>query len=160
MSEQTLQTVANIFAIIAGIAAVATLALVVLDRRTRIKISFRIDDRERVAGEGRRHYAVFEMANKGRSRVLIPRQYLVMNSRGTRFYDFDSGPGLAGGELLPEGPPAETFVRMDRLAHALIDAGAVFSAEIKFVVEDADRKPHERTVVIHNLQEWAKGYRT
>ena len=157
MIAPILQTLANICAIIAGIAAVATLALVWLDRRTRIKISFRIDDRERVAGEGRRNYAVFEVANKGRSRVRILQQYLVMNSRGTRFYDFDSGPGLAGGELLSEGPPAETFVRMDRLARALIDAGAVFTAVIKFVVEDADRKPHELTVVIRDLQEWARG---
>lgn len=157
MIAPILQTVANIFAIIAGIAAVATLALVVFDRRTRIKISFRIDDRERVAGEGRRHYAVFEVANKGSSRVRILQQYLVMNSRGARFHDFDSGPVLRAGELLPEEPPAEAFVRMDRLARALIDAGAVFTAVIKFVVEEADRKPHELTVGIRDLQEWARG---
>jgi hypothetical protein len=150
-----LQTVADIFAIIAGIAAVATLVLVVLDRRTRIKISFRIDDRERVFGEGRRHYAVFEMANRGRSRVPIPRWYLVMNSKGARFDDFADSPGV-GGELLPEGPPAEASVRMDRLARALINAGAVFTAVIKFVVEDAEGKTHERTVVIRDLQKWAR----
>jgi hypothetical protein len=151
-----LQTVANISAIIAGAAAVATLVLVWLDRRTRIKLDFRIDDRERVYGEGRRHYAVFEVANKGRSRVRLLQWYLAMNSRGDRFYDFDSGPGQGAGELLPEEPPAEMFVRMDKLARALVDAGAVFTAEVKFVVEDGDRKLHERTVVIHNLQRWAR----
>jgi hypothetical protein len=156
----TLQTVANIFAIIAGVAAVATLVLVWLDRRTRIKLSFRIDDRERVTGEGRTPRAVFEVDNRGRARVLIIRTYLVLNSKGSLFSDFENMPGESGYELLPESPPGESYVRLDRLAQALIEAGAIFTAEIKFVVIDADRKSHERTVVIHDLQEWAKGYRT
>jgi hypothetical protein len=45
---------------------------------------------------------------------------------------------------------------MDRLARALIDAGAVFTAVIKFVVEDAEGKTHERTVVIRDLQKWVR----
>ena len=156
MIAPILQTVANIFAIIAGIAAVATLALLVLDRHTRIAIDFGIDDRERMAGEGRKHYAVFEVDNRGRSKVYIRQHYLVMNSRGERFYDFDGGPGRAADELLPESPPREVYIRMDRLARALIDAGAVFTSVIKFVVEDAEGKTHERTVVIHDLQKWAR----
>jgi len=34
-----------------------------------------------MAGEGRKHYAVFEVDNRGRSRVYIRQHYLVMNSR-------------------------------------------------------------------------------
>jgi hypothetical protein len=45
---------------------------------------------------------------------------------------------------------------MDRLARALINAGAVFTAVIKFVVEDAEGKTHERTVVFRDLQKWAR----
>ncbi len=44
MIAQTLQTVANIAAIVAGIAAGATLVLVVLDRRPRIKIDYYVGD--------------------------------------------------------------------------------------------------------------------
>ena len=130
--------------------------MLVLDRRTRLTTDFRIDDRERVYGEGRKHYAVFEVDNRGRSKVYIRQHYLVMNSRGERFYDFDGGPGRGALDLLPESPPREVYIRMDRLARALIDAGAVFTAVIKFVVEDAEGKTHERTVVIHDLQKWAR----
>ena len=156
MREETLQTVANVFAIIAGIAAVLTLILLILDRRTRIRLGFRIDNREYVSGEGKRSYAVFEADNRGRSRVLLRQMYLVVNSRGRRFYEFDNTPGQgASYALLPEDPPAGVYVRMDRLARALIDAGAVFSAEIKYVAEAAGGGIHERTFVIRDLQEWA-----
>ncbi len=151
-----LQTSANVFAIIAGVAAVATLFLVVVDRRKRIRLGFEIEHREFVAGEGKRHYGVFSVDNRGKGRILILQNYLVLNSKGSRFYDFDNRPGQAAYSLLPEDPPVEAHIRMDRLARALIEAGAIFTAEIDYVV-DAGGKPRRRTFVIHDLQQRAKG---
>lgn len=160
-----METVADVFSIIAGLAAVITLVYILYDRQTRLKIEYRLGEPIDQGQIGHLRQSVtwpttpagyFRIVNDSKQNVTLFDAYLETNA-GQPMPLF----GAVNLNLPSYNPPGDAwnfYIPMQTLVLGLQAQGYVLSANIKIVVVVGSGNLYKKDVLISNLPTWAKGH--